>query len=155
MPCIPQLRALYIPHINHHIYTDPKELALQILDVVSIRPDVGITYLGIQSKCYEILEKRNGDKDDEFDGSDSSHSGVLQPSGGDMTESENDDDSDEDIQIGNTVETQSVLSADEADLSDGEDSESDISKPQTTFRLREILFYDDKITIFKARHGVL
>lgn len=72
-----------------------------------------------------------------------------------MTESENDDDSDEDIQIGNTVETQSVLSADEADLSDGEDSESDISKPQTTFRLREILFYDDKITIFKARHGVL
>ncbi|RJE18351.1 F-box domain-containing protein [Aspergillus sclerotialis] len=155
LPCIPQLRALYIPHINHHIYGDPKELALQILDVVSIRPDVGITYLGIQSKCYEILEKRNGDKDEEFDGSDSSHSGVLHPSGGDVTESENDDDSDEDIQIGNTVETQSVLSADETDLSDGEDSESDISKPQTTFRLREILFYDDKITIFKARHGVL
>lgn len=155
MPCVPQLRALYIPNINHQIHRDPKELALQILDIVSIRPDVGITYLGIQSKCYEILEKRNGDKDEEFDGSDSSHSGALHPSGGDLTGSENDDDSDEDLQIGSAMETQSILSADETDLSDGDESGSDISKPQTTFRLREILFYDDKITIFKARHGVL
>lgn len=117
---------------------------------MSIRPEVGINYIGIQSKCFEILEKRNGEKDEEFDGSDSGHN--VPASGEELSGSENDDDSDDDIQIGN-VETQSMLS-DEL-VSDEEDSGSDIARPQMIFRLREILFYDDKITIFKARHGVL
>lgn len=139
--------------MSHQIHRDAKELALQILDIVSIRPDVGINYIGIQSKCYEILEKRNGDKDEEFDGSDSSHSGALPASGEDLSGSDNDDDSDDDIQADSAVDAQSMLS--DEPVSDGEDSGSDIARPQTVFRLREILFYDDKITIFKTRHGVL
>lgn len=80
-------------------------------------------------------------------------SNPIPPSGGELTGSDNDDESDDDG-VGSTEESPSVLSADEA-LSDGEDSGSDIVKPSVGFRLREILFYDDKITIFKARHGVL
>lgn len=136
--------------MSHQIHRNPKELALQILDIVSIRPEVGINYIGIQSKCFEILEKRNGEKDEEFDGSDSGHN--VPASGEELSGSDNDDDSDDDLQIGN-VETQSMLS--DEPVSDGEDSGSDIARPQMIFRLREILFYDDKITIFKARHGVL
>ena len=43
-----------------------------------------------------------------------------------------------------------------SDLSDGYDTEQDdegVSRMR--FRLQEILFYDDKISIFKARHGVI
>lgn len=137
--------------MSHQIHRNPKELALQILDIVSIRPEVGINYIGIHSKCFEILEKRNGERDEEFDGSDTGHN--IPASGEELSGSENDNDSDEDIQISNAMETQSMLS--DESISDGEDSGSDIARPQMIFRLREILFYDDKITIFKVRHGVL
>lgn len=154
LPYIPHLRALYIPHVGHPAHRDPKELALQILDIVSIRPEVGLNYIGIQSKCYEVLERKADDKDEEADEADASHS-ESQPSGEEAIISDDNDDESEEDDEGSTMETQSMLSADESISSDGEDSESDIAKPQTTFRLREILFYDDKITIFKARHGVL
>ena len=150
LPNIPHLRALYIPHISHQIHRDSKELALQILDIVSIRPEVGINYVGIQSKCYEILERRSGDKDEEFDESESSH---VPPSGEELSGSENEEEPDGDDD--SSVESQSILSAEEAASSDDEDSGSEALRPNAGFRLREILFYDDKITIFKARHGVL
>ena len=76
LPNVPHLRALHIPHIAHPVHRDSKELALQILDIVTIRPDVGISYVGMQNKCYEILEGKRGDKV-EFDEADDSHSEGL------------------------------------------------------------------------------
>ncbi|RMJ21426.1 F-box domain-containing protein [Aspergillus sp. HF37] len=150
LPNIPQLRALYIPHIIHR---DCKELALQIVDIVSIRPEIAINYVGIQSKCYEILERRGSDKDEVFDEGDSGH---VHPSGelsGSESEEASDDD-DDDIDDGSSAEDQSIFSVDGPASSD-EDSWSEVNRASASFRLREILFYDDKVTIFKARHGVL
>ena len=64
---MPQLRALYLPHIGHTMHRELKELALQILDIVSIRPELKISYVGLQSKCYQILEASHGDPDVDVD----------------------------------------------------------------------------------------
>jgi hypothetical protein len=154
LPNIPHLRALHIPHVAHPIHRDPRELALQILDIVTIRPEVGISYIGIQTKCYEILEGKRGEKDD-FDDADDSHSEGFVPGSEDWPPSDtNDDDSGDDV-AGSTLESNSELSSDDRSSSDGDDSEFESNRLRVAFRLREILFYDDKISIFKARHGVL
>lgn len=46
-------------------------------------------------------------------------------------------------------------SGEENSSSDGDESASDRDKSQVVFKLREILFYDDKIGIFKSRRGDL
>ncbi|KAK1143335.1 hypothetical protein N8T08_006862 [Aspergillus melleus] len=153
LPNIPHLRALHIPHIAHPIHRDSKELALQILDIVTIRPDVGISYVGMQNKCYEILEGKRGDKVD-FDDADDSHSEGLGDGEPWSASDTDDDEGDDDAGAASTADSTSVLSSDHAS-SDGDESDLEGSRSRVTFRLREILFYDDKIAIFKARHGVL
>ncbi|KAE8373309.1 hypothetical protein BDV26DRAFT_272330 [Aspergillus bertholletiae] len=155
LPNMPQLRALHIPHISHPIHRDPKELALQVLDIVTIRPEVGISYIGMINKCYEILEAKRGDKDD-IDDVDDSHSEGFVPGSDDWAPSDtDDDDSDGGAAAASAIESNSELSSDDQSSSEGDDSDLENSKSRVAFRLREILFYDDKISIFKARHGVL
>ena len=151
---MPQLRALHIPHITNPIHRDPKELALQILDIITIRTEVGISYIGMINKCYEILEGKRGAKDD-FDDADDSHSEGFVPGSDDWAPSDTDDDDSDDGGAGSAIESNSELSSDDHSSSDGYDSDLESSKSRVAFRLREILFYDDKISIFKARHGVL
>ncbi|KAE8348524.1 hypothetical protein BDV28DRAFT_88207 [Aspergillus coremiiformis] len=153
LPNMPQLRALHIPHIAHPTHRDPKELALQILDIVTIRPEVGMSYVGMQNKCYEILEGKRSEKDD-FEDADDSHSEGFVPGSEDWPPSDTNDDDSDDDGAGSVMESTSELSSDRSSL-DGDDSESESNKSRVAFRLREILFYDDKISIFKARHGVL
>ncbi|GKZ33588.1 hypothetical protein AbraIFM66950_003495 [Aspergillus brasiliensis] len=154
LPYMPQLRALHIPHIARQVHRDPKELAMMILDIVTIRPEVGITYVGIQNKCYEILEAKDGDAGEFYD-TDDSHSEGFVPGGEEWAGSDtNEDESDDDGGV-SAMDSHSDLSSDDRTSSDGEDSEMDYNKTRVSYRLREILFYDDKIAIFKARHGVL
>ncbi|KAI2965569.1 hypothetical protein CBS147323_5741 [Aspergillus niger] len=154
LPYMPQLRALHIPHIARQVHRDPKELAMMILDIVTIRPEVGINYVGIQNKCYEILEAKDGDAGEFYD-TDDSHSEGFVPGGEEWAGSEtNEDESDDDGGV-SAMDSHSDLSSDDRTSSDGEESEMDYNKTRVSFRLREILFYDDKIAIFKARHGVL
>ncbi|KAE8320497.1 hypothetical protein BDV39DRAFT_41154 [Aspergillus sergii] len=154
LPNMPQLRALHIPHITDSIPRDPKELALQILDIVTIRPEVGISYIGMINKCYEILEVKRNEKDD-FDDTDDSHSEGFVPGSDDWAPSDTDDDESDDGGAGSAIESNSELSSDDHSSSEGYDSDLESNKSRVVFRLREILFYDDKISIFKARHGVL
>ncbi|KAE8137574.1 hypothetical protein BDV38DRAFT_282822 [Aspergillus pseudotamarii] len=154
LPNMPQLRALHIPHITNPIHRDPKELALQILDIITIRTEVGISYIGMINKCYEILEGKRGEKDD-FDDADDSPSEGFVPGSDDWAPSDTDDDDSDDGGAGSAIESNSELSSDDHSSSDGYDSDLESSKSRVAFRLREILFYDDKISIFKARHGVL
>ncbi|RAL16237.1 uncharacterized protein BO97DRAFT_410647 [Aspergillus homomorphus CBS 101889] len=156
LPYMPQLRALHIPHIARHVHRDPKELAMLILDIVTIRPEIGLTYVGLQSKCYEILESKDGDAGGEYYDTDDSHSEGFVPGGEDWAGSEtNDDDEADDDGAASAIHSLSDVSSDDRGSSDGEDSELDYNRPRVSFRLREILFYDDKVAIFKARHGVL
>lgn len=133
-----------------------QELALQILDIVALRPEIQICYVGIEKKCFEILETTTKDikTDDESSyldtqwsaGSEADSEGEDQ--GGNMQGFDNETDEDD--------ETSSLSSPDEDD--DGysdEDEANGVGNAQLFFKLREILYYDDKISIFKARHCCL
>ena len=79
------------------MHRDPKELCLQVLDIVTVRPEIGIIYILIQNKCYEILEGRRRDRHDIFDDSDDSESQESPPhTGGQGLQDGNDDDNDDD-----------------------------------------------------------
>ena len=158
-----ELRSIYIPYVADHVHgrnLDSRELAMQILDIVALRPELEICYLGIQSKCFEILEFKPSDN----------HALIpdisLQaqpPAPGDSDlDSDDDAEGDDDPTISgppnNEVQndTESETSSAHVDTDDEDDVYgADLRRSAVHFRLREILFYDDKVSIFKARHGKL
>jgi hypothetical protein len=161
LPYVSRLRALYLPHIDDRALRnnmEPKELALQILDVVTLRPEIKICYIGMETKCFEILESETKGKRDSFDDVDGSQDdGAAGSDDGNDAPEVNDDEQDaegpgsgdnhDDIYSGT-----SSLGGD--DYSDEDEKNGlGLNKSKITFKLREILFYDDKISIFKARHG--
>lgn len=117
--------------------------------------------MGIANKCFEILENRSEDVRNE------SHLGLL--AGGhpaDVAGSDDgeDDDVDDDVddvddEDDDEYEADDTESEDEVDVDDedSDDDGTDASKGRAAarLRLREILFYDDKVAVFKARHGRL
>ncbi|KAL4970690.1 uncharacterized protein BDV14DRAFT_161710 [Aspergillus stella-maris] len=155
LPNIPQLRALHIPHIIRPVHLDLKELAMQVLDIVTLRPEISISYLGMQNKCYELLEGK-GTEYDLSEPDDTPSDGLVpgpEPWAGSET---NDEESDEDDEAVTTDDSHSDSDdEDRRSLDDDDASEYECGRQRVSFRLREILFYDDKIAIFKARHGVL
>ncbi|SPQ19301.1 1de2fdfa-27ad-4fe8-801b-7844a025643e [Thermothielavioides terrestris] len=58
LPNIPQLRSINIPHMAEYPggAFDPRELALQLVDIITLRPDIRLCYIGVGPKCFEILE---------------------------------------------------------------------------------------------------
>lgn len=134
-----------------------RELALQILDIITLRPEIQLCYIGIEHKCFEILETPVTDKMDRelhrdspwYSESDSDD--VDDHTNGHDSESnsgdDNDgDDGDDDFHINPHV----ILELDEDTDEDSEYRHG--SGSRFVFRLREILFYDDKISVFKSRH---
>lgn len=133
---------------------EAKELAHQVLDVVAVRPEIKLCYLAVANKCFEIIESRTTWSDLHLD---EPVTPAHSPSDADTSdEGSADEDNDENWEgtdDGN-VENQSQISEASEDLGCAEDSDED---EQTCIRLelREILFYDDRIAVFKARHGRL
>lgn len=157
----------------HGSNTDPRELALQVVDIVALRPEVELCYMGVGTKCFEILESRR----DWDSRADAAHLGIP-AGGGTVVGSEGEDE--DDVEEEDEEELDGESEADEETESDAEhddddddddfddditdsDSESDDNAPRkggkngraAKLRLREILFYDDKVAVFKARHGKL
>jgi len=174
---------------------EPKELAMQIADVITLRQEIQLCYVGIHTKCFEILETRD-DKSTTNNSSSSNNeggtnltsvhgNGATDASSGstadgdgtvDLTTSEDDDDDDDDDDDGDDGEitddddeegdndggassgpTDPDETQSEGFGGDDSDDDSFVEDPafRTKLRLREILFYDDKVAIFKARHGKL
>ena len=162
---------------------EPKELALQIVDIITLRPEIKLCYVGLSTKCFEILESRPTDArsssgsvghngasshmnaaagaqestDDENGEEDEDTSDDEED--GEETDNDDDDDDENDDEDGAPT---SPTDPDEtqSENSGAEDSDDDsFVEPEvpdrTQLRLREILFYDDKVAIFKARHGKL
>lgn len=178
LPNIPTVRSLYIPHIAEHAHgnnIDPRELALQVVDIITLRPEIEICYMGIANKCFEVLENKtshhqmSGAQPYDPTGANSSipaamHS-VVDPLGfTDDEEDEEDDVHDEDDPGADgdedTEEEDEDGDGDADDFDDDDDDDdsfihSDDGSSGPRLRLREILFYDDKVAIFKARHGRL
>ncbi|TVY21351.1 hypothetical protein LARI1_G001355 [Lachnellula arida] len=167
LPQVPHLRSLNIPFIADHVTTafDPRELAMQVVDVIVLRPEVELCYMGVSHKCFEILENR---PHDEAHGSGDAHSsganfgsGVTDEEDDDEDEDGSDEDDDEDEEDDNGTQIPVDPDETESEMSDHDDSDTDSfagsedGKSKVRLRLREILFYDDKVAIFKARHGKL
>ncbi|KAF9879013.1 F-box domain-containing protein [Colletotrichum karsti] len=179
LPNIPHLRSLNLQHVAEHIVGtfEPRELALQMVDIITLRPEIQLCYVGIATKCFEILESKPAEEsnisiasvtvdhtilahdsgvDDEDDEDDNVGTDEETASQEDEETSEEEDDDDDDTPASavDADDTQSEASA--AQDSDDEslrDADHGPSRPR--LRLREILFYDDKVAIFKARHGRL
>ncbi|KAG9237617.1 hypothetical protein BJ875DRAFT_453323 [Amylocarpus encephaloides] len=169
LPQTPHLRSLNIPFIADHVTAafDPKELAMQVVDVIVLRPEVELCYMGVSHKCFEILENR---PQDETLGSADTHSSDAHGAGGHVGTDEDEDEDDEDgtdeedeDEDDDNGTANAAVDPDEteSDVSDHEGSDTssmsgfDDGEPAPRLRLREILFYDDKVAIFKARHGKL
>lgn len=168
LPNARTLRSLHIAHIAEHAHgrLDAREAAMQILDIVALRPELELCYLGIEKKCWEVLEYeaksmgKDGNNfvpanfmDEMVDGS-SAHPHHV--GGGVDHDDEDDDDEDEDSDL-EIEERSDENDTDDEDAIDAVDASGAgrNGKRKMTFRLREILFYDDKVSIFKARHGKL
>jgi len=175
LPNATGLRSLHISHIADHPYGrpfDPRDVALQVLDIIALRPEIELCYLGVEKKCFEILEYKSSylrraspspnsfnhdtigmtthtmvedDDDEDHDGGAAQHiDHFVAP---DMS-----DDEGENWDAGSHASSGLEETDDEHDDDEGGDGQD---QGQKAFRLREILFYDDKISIFKARHGKL
>lgn len=139
------------------------------MDVIVLRPEVELCYMGISHKCFEILENR---PNDEIPGSGDSHSHMIIHGAGpdeeddeddeDGTDEDDEDDDDEEEEEDNGT-TIAPVDPDETESEPSEHDDSDTDsflgseddRSRIRLRLREILFYDDKVAIFKARHGKL
>ncbi len=154
------------------MHLDSREFALQIVDIIALRPDIDICYIGISSKCFEVLE--NKQMDDRHITHDTTTTAANAGPGGidaddhpdteDEDNEEDDEDDDEDdpnqeaaaTQIVDPDDSGSDASSDVHEDSDDDESDgAEDDKRRPRLRLREILFYDDKVSIFKARHGRL
>lgn len=142
--------------------TEAKEHALQVVDVAALRPEVRLTYVGIHRKCFEILEIRGVDDEPETTPVPLDPTPQAQGEGEDEDAGEEDDDdadadggageSDADDPLASMHGGISGLMKDD-NYSDMSESEAEGDKMR--LKLREILFYDDKVAVFKARHGRL
>lgn len=128
--------------------------------------------MGIASKCFEILENKPHNYDLH---SNSTHPGGEPPTGhlpggypgnDPLIPTEDDDEDDDADEDDDDMDTAGPATADDEDTEDDtdddphDDSDDDAysegeDRRAPRLRLREILFYDDKVAIFKARHGRL
>ncbi len=176
LPSIPHLRSISIPFLADHVHgpdVDLRELALQMVDIVALRPEVEICYMGIANKCFEILENRRASSSP-WDTRPQSHLDLNGTSHEDdddgmapaevdddgnvaVNQAENDDDIDaaDEDEVEVTGGTETDDDDDDADTTDSDGNDSDVGgRGKARLRLREILFYE-KVAIFKARHGRL
>lgn len=154
-----------MPCIADHVYgnqLNAKELALQLVDIVAIRPEIEICYMAFATTCFELLENRNrdGSSCSRFDSSTTpAHAGPggVYDSDEDDANNEDDDDDNSDAPIdpaqGSAEDSES--GAETGSTGGSDEYVSEWEKRRPIFKLREILFYDDKVSIFKARHGQL
>ncbi|KAL8736796.1 MAG: hypothetical protein Q9166_000162 [cf. Caloplaca sp. 2 TL-2023] len=158
LPQVPQIRSIYLPNIGDHNYGHhlvAKELALQVMDIVALRPDVELCYLGIVNKCFEIIEGTyNEDATVTF--RDSAVGPVPGPGSIDGSDEDSDNDEDEDDEDHDDASHDQTADGgqqnnedDSQDESFGEsDAESEGDENEIrplNLKLREILFYEEKI----------
>lgn len=120
--------------------------------------------MGLASKCFEILENRPSNYDLRHDGMHTdgngsgyvAHDPMLSDDESEATEDEDEDDLDDPGMGGGGDETESEMS-EEADNDNDSDDESFLqdSHKGPKLRVREILFYEERVEAFRRRHGVL
>jgi hypothetical protein len=118
--------------------------------------------MGLSTKCFEILENRPSNYDLRHDGMHADGSGsayathdpMLSDDESEATEDEDDDDMDEGAMPPGGDDTESEAS-DEVDAESDDESFVQDSQRGPKLRVREILFYEERVEAFRRRHGVL
>ncbi|KAI4141940.1 MAG: hypothetical protein LQ341_003369 [Variospora aurantia] len=163
LPQVPHIRSIYLRHgadHPHEQHFNAKELALQLMDIVSIRPEMELCYLGIANKCFEIIEGEEAALPVHGSLTAAANPGLEYATStdedSDEGEDDDDDDENEDGQTAHAPDDSDVDSQPErVEFSEDEGTGLDGFAKLPRLELREILFYDDKISIFKARHSKL
>lgn len=151
---------------------------MSVADIITLRPEIQLCYVGISHKCFEIMETKLSEAPGLGSGLLNGNIGPVNPVNGhpnnmdqppaEVDEATDDDENTEDDDDDSMDDSQnegtptSPTHPDDAQSEDqhpsDEDSDDDsFVEPvaKNRLRLREILFYDDKVAIFKARHGRL
>jgi hypothetical protein len=150
---IPHIRSLYIPYIADHLHgnnIDPQELAYQILDIVHLRPEIEICYMGISTKCFEILENRPTNYDLRHDGVTDGptggmadgyapHDPLMSDDESEATEDEDEDDLDGGVGTAGDPEDSDSEVSDEAHDDSDDDSCLHDERKGPKLRVREIV----------------
>jgi hypothetical protein len=118
--------------------------------------------MGLSSKCFEILENRPSNYDLRHDGVHAdgngagyvAHDPMLSDDESEATEEEDDDDLDDGVIAAGGDETESEAS-DDGDVESDNESFLQESHRGPKLRVREILFYEERVEAFRRRHGVL
>lgn len=139
---------------------------MQILDIVTLCPEIEICYMGLFHKCFEIMEgEQSDDRSADPTGLHDNHQWVVP--GMDGSDSDDDDDDDEGMDDSDEDDSMDGMTDDDDDndgasdadnsdnISDGTASEFDEGPKKNRLKLREILFYTEKVEIFKVRNATL
>lgn len=185
LPGLAGLRSLYLPHVKGAVQMPLlvcKEMALQVVDVVSLRNEVEICYVGIMNKCFELLEGKYLEDDilgdaigieemeEDEEGSDDDGDDEISGPQGDAEDEEEvgideDEEEDEEANGGTAGQLPGITGVGAKDEESGDETAGNGGVPSVPrgvkdtdklrVHLREILFYDDKVAVFKARSGKL
>ena len=118
--------------------------------------------MGLSTKCFEILENRPSNYDLRHDGMHADGSGsayathdpMLSDDESEATEDEDDDDDDAGmVHGGEETESEASEGPHEQDSDDESFMHEEHRGPK--LRVREILFYEERVEAFRRRHGVL
>lgn len=139
------------------------ELAQQLVDVVTLRPESQLCYVGLVKECFEILEAEPSSRARGIAGSSALDTSMVADSntpsvaGNDNETASNgsfsdDDESTDGAPHGGAIDTLDDQSESESTwASDGESlGDMDSDNPWREFQARQILFYDE-VAVFKAR----
>lgn len=165
LPRLTKLRSIYIPQFASFFDSPdvaPRELAEYILDAVDFNRTMPLTYIGIEDKCFEVLEgeaqpslSRPSSRDTRGDDMSPDDDDDLDP---DDPESDfTDNDSMLDMLTPNRPARRDVPAVTTYDFEPSEpdsDLES-VGHEHSKIHYREILFYEDMVPIFKVRNGRL
>lgn len=118
--------------------------------------------MGLANKCFEILENRPSNYDLRHDGMHAdgggagyvAHDPMLSEDESEATEDEDDDDVDDSAVAPAGDDSESEPSEDGEVESDNESFIQESHKGPK-LRVREILFYEERVEAFRRRHGVL
>jgi hypothetical protein len=122
--------------------------------------------MGLSTKCFEILENRPSNYDLRAEGLQPDTSGspyapqdpITSDDESEATEDDDDDDDDDASPAlggGGGEETESEVSDDAAAADSDDDSLTHEAHRGPKLRVREILFYEERVEAFRRRHGVL
>ncbi|KAL9058627.1 MAG: hypothetical protein Q9162_001634 [Coniocarpon cinnabarinum] len=160
LPRMPRLRALYVPMIRYDGIAptprknDAEDLAYSVADAITFRPEIGLSYFALHNQCYEIFESKTSEEP---------RPPVIevQPgwTHGTGSVGSEEDDGEVDVDIDDGDESNAAVSTD----NDEEESEDDLNlegegwgegedeKDKVIFNIKEILFPDEKVEIFRTR----